>query len=111
SLGQGDALYDAVVLLPDQVSAQAAFDALSGELYPSLAGTLLEDSRFAREAATARLRQAFAAARSPAQLALAGTDDLAAAPPKSRGISTWAQAFGSWGSRDGDGNAAGLDRS
>lgn len=69
-------------------AARLAFDQLSGDLYASAQSAALEDSRFVRDASLGRLRQAFA--------------DPAAA--------LWGQAYGSWGTFDGDGNAAGFDR-
>lgn len=69
-------------------AARVAFDQLSGDLYASAQSAALEDSRFVRDAALGRLRQAFA--------------DPAAA--------MWGQAYGSWGTLDGDGNATGFDR-
>ena len=102
SLGSGNAVFDAVLGL-DAAGARQAFDALSGEVHASLKSGLIEDSRFVREAALARL-QALPAAGG-AKAATAAGNGAADAP-----FAAWAQGFGSWGSTDGDGNAAGLDR-
>ena len=101
SLGSGSTVYDAVVGL-DAAGAAQAFDALSGEIHASLKTGLLEDSRFVREAALARLQALPAAGGANAPKA----DGNAADAP----FAAWTQGFGSRGSTDGDGNAAGLDR-
>jgi outer membrane autotransporter protein len=85
SLGRGNALWDAAVQL-DAASARAAFDQVSGEIHASTKTALLEDSRFVREAALARLSGAEA-------------DSV-----------VWGRLFGSWAQTDSDGNAAQLDR-
>ena len=82
----GGAIYNAVVQL-DAPTARAAFDALSGEVHPSIRTAMIEDSRLPREAV---LR------------ALSGDGP--------DGVHSWAQGFGNWGHSDGDGNAAGIDR-
>jgi outer membrane autotransporter protein len=63
-LGPGNQIFDAVLML-DTPNALRAFDLLSGEIHASVKGTLLEESRFIREAVTGRLRQF---AGSPASL-------------------------------------------
>jgi fibronectin-binding autotransporter adhesin len=88
SLGQGNAVYNAVANLPDAASARAAFDGLSGEAYASVRGVMTDDSRFVRDAAQGRLE-------------MAGSDDRAG----------WGQVFGADGHRNGDGNAARIARS
>ena len=85
SLGAGG-LFSAVVNLSD-AEAPGALDQLSGEIHASARTALIDDSRFAREAAIDRLRQA------------------------SDGAALWGRAFGAAGHWDGDGNAAGMDRS
>jgi outer membrane autotransporter protein len=88
SLPLSNGLVGVLVNLPTDTAAAAAFDQLSGEGLVSLQTGLIEDSRFVREAALGRLNDA--------------SDDRRAA---------WGQAFGSWGSIDGDGNAAEAERS
>jgi fibronectin-binding autotransporter adhesin len=88
SLGQGNAVYNAVANLPDAASARAAFDGLSGEAYASLRGVMTDDSRFVRDAASGRLAEA-------------GAD----------GHAGWGQVFGADGHLSGDGNAARVTRS
>ncbi|MEX2629372.1 MAG: autotransporter domain-containing protein [Tistlia sp.] len=118
SLGPGSALHDRIVGFSEEQALQA-YEALSGELHANVAGNLVEESRLLREISLARLRQKAAAKgrgqqadgrTAPVQLAQAGADDLQA-PPESGTLEAWVQAFGSWGSRDGDGNAAAVDHS
>jgi outer membrane autotransporter protein len=56
ALGVGNAVFDAAVML-DAPNARRAFDLLSGEIHASVTGTILEDSRFVRDAINGRLRQ------------------------------------------------------
>ncbi|WP_404401916.1 autotransporter domain-containing protein [Pelagibacterium halotolerans] len=86
SLGGGE-LFNAIAVLGTEDEARAAFDAISGEIHASAKTALIEDSRFVREAAAARLGIA------------------------SEGLGFWTQAFGASGHTDSDGNAASLDRS
>lgn len=112
SLGAGSALYDAIVTLPDEAAARAAFDQLSGEIHASAKGMLLDDSRFVRDAATARIRAAFAGTAAPSTPVMSyGADGPVLAAADSQRFAVWGQAFGAWGSFDGDGNAAQFDHS
>lgn len=109
SLGPGKPVYNAVIGLSEE-EALEAYEALSGELHANVSGTLIEESRVLRDIPLARLRQAGTGAQAPVQQALAGASDVAAAPaPAARDITSWAQAFGAWGKRDSDGNAAAVD--
>jgi outer membrane autotransporter protein len=84
-LGWNNPIYDAVVnLSADQ--ANQAFDQLAGSDHASLRASLIQDSRFVRDAMLAR-------------------GDLAGA----EGLSMWGRAFGAWGDADSDGNAQGYD--
>jgi len=67
----------------------AALDQLSGEIYADATRAALEDERIVREAVVGRL--------------------AAAADAGLSGNGGWGQVIGSWGSVDGDGNAAGYD--
>ena len=93
--GPGDPVADAVATLGTAAEAQAAFDALSGEVHASTRTLLLDDSRFLREAVSRRLEGDPALAERP----LLGSPAVA-----------WLEAFGSFGSWDGDGNAGELQR-
>lgn len=88
-LGSGP-IFDTVLLLDDG-GARAAFDLLSGEIYPSLQSVLVQDSRFPRNAALDRMSVAGA--------------DVDPAP----GLRVWMQGLGSWGHIDSDGNARRID--
>lgn len=85
--GAGNAVYDAALML-EADAARAAFDQVSGEVHASLKTALLDDSRLPRETALSRLRGAGAG-----------------------GLTGWGLIYGSSGSRDGDGNAAGFRHS
>ena len=100
SLGSGS-LFNAVLNL-STAEAPGALDQLSGEIHASAKTALIEDSRFAREAALERLRIAL------------GSESGDASQPEKRindSFAFWGQGFGSWGHWDSDGNAARLDHS
>ncbi|MDW6020390.1 autotransporter domain-containing protein [Mesorhizobium sp. BAC0120] len=110
SLGSGNAVYDAVLGLSED-QARAAFDQLSGEIHASAQTVLIEDSRFVRDAAMERLRAAFdGVGAAPGPVMAYGDGGPEAAPADTDRFAVWGRAFGSWGSFDGDGNAADLDR-
>lgn len=115
SLGAGNALYLAFVLLEDDAALiQDTLDQLSGEIHGSLKSTLLADSHFLRDAVTGRLRAALSGEDGTAMAAAHGGGAIEPAADYSvaRRISGfWMQGFGGWGDWDGDGNAASLERS
>jgi outer membrane autotransporter protein len=80
-------VYRAIAYLPNADAARAAFDLVSGEIHASVRGATFEDSRFVREAVGVR----------------------ANATPDTRN-SFWMHGYGAWGTFDGDGNAATLNR-
>jgi outer membrane autotransporter protein len=117
--------------------ALQAFDALSGEVHGSVQATVIDDSRYVRQAVLGRLRQAPYAGETGAMAALAtGGPMLAyadpaadrasayadgyspaypinaplAAPVHSPDFTFWAQGVGAWGKINGDGNAADVAR-
>lgn len=102
-LGDGHAVFDAILDL-DEDMARQAFDSLSGEVHASVQSMLLMDSHFTRDAALERLRTAFGGAASESVPVMA----LAALPDS--GVSLWGAGFGSWSNTDSDGNAAGFSR-
>ncbi|ATY33809.1 autotransporter domain-containing protein [Sphingomonas psychrotolerans] len=85
SLPDGNALKDALLLLPTDAAAQAAFDQLSGEIHPSARNAMVEDSRLIRGAVLGRLADG-------------------------EGSGLWGRLFAASGISDGDSNAAALDR-
>ncbi|MGG1947905.1 autotransporter domain-containing protein [Trinickia sp. NRRL B-1857] len=114
SLGQGNALYDAIASQPDVTSARAALDALSGEVYASQKSMMIDDSRLPRDIAIARIRSALAQdAGSAAGLAdsTTGGAQIGADEADVKRVAFWAQAFGGWNQWNGDGNATTFERS
>lgn len=101
SLGWGSTLYGAVVNLSAQ-QAQQAFERLSGEAHASFKTALIEDSRFIREAGLERLRAAMSD--------IGGDKGRQSEKRISDHLTLWGQAFGAFGQRKGDGNAASLSR-
>ncbi|MGZ3304982.1 MAG: autotransporter domain-containing protein [Asticcacaulis sp.] len=83
-------LYTAIAYLPDQASANAAFDQVSGEVHAAANAAFMEDSRFVRKAMTDRMTVPHND----------GPD----------GKATWATLFNSRGHADSDGNAAAAGR-
>ncbi len=106
SLGPGNPIYSAIVGLPDQDSVRRAFNNLSGEGHASERAAIIEDSRFVREAVSDRVRQAFSADAALAQEMPGQT--LQRNPTTGRAF--WSRAFGSFGHRNGDGNASRIGR-
>ena len=125
-----NALYLAV-LNQTAAGARQAFDALSGEIHATVAGTLADDSRYVREAVLGRLMQAGVAGSGNSQVAalaaagpqvasldqqamaigspLAGGGKSLSAPAREP-LAFWTRAYGAWGDFNGDGNAATADR-
>ncbi|MEZ5875560.1 MAG: autotransporter domain-containing protein, partial [Hyphomicrobiales bacterium] len=117
----------AAIFFQTPQGARQAFDALSGEIHATVAGTLADDSRYVREAILGRLMQAgySNAAGQPAALGASGPDvaslddqamalgyddkSLSVAPPHSS-VAFWTRAYGAWADFSGDGNAATADR-
>ncbi|MEJ0076868.1 MAG: autotransporter domain-containing protein [Alphaproteobacteria bacterium] len=109
-----------------------ALDQLSGEVHPSTASVLLDESLYARSAILGRLRQAsyggdtqMASLASGGPMAYANGEEMTAlayakspivtkAPPlvsqPGYDVVFWAQGFGGWGRFDTDGNAAAVRR-
>lgn len=109
ALGPGNQVFDAIIGLGSAAKAQAAFDAVSGEIHASSRTALIEDSEFVRQAVYDRLRMAFdRAAEAPAPLMAYG-DDAKSWVREPDAAAVWGQAIGSWSRWDTDGNAAALD--
>jgi outer membrane autotransporter protein len=115
--------------------ARQAFDALSGELHGSVQTTIIDDSRYIRQAVLGRLRQApYAdgagnmaalgsggpmlayAAAAPGGASAEGDrpafpiNPPPATPAQSADLTFWAQGVGAWGRINSDGNAADVTR-
>lgn len=113
SLAPGDELYDAVIQL-DRTTAREAFDQLSGEIHGSVVTGLAEDSRHIRNAVNDRTRAAFGnvgASSTPVLSYGPNGPILTPAEGAHPGMSVWGTTYGAWGSTNGDGNAAPIDRS
>jgi outer membrane autotransporter protein len=131
-LGEGNPLYDAI-LVQSVAGAQQAFNALSGEVHATVSSVLANDSHYVRDILLGRLAQAYygrvgngaavagLAAGGPTAVAGlngaplmglgmgegAGDDQgLAVTSP----ITFWAQGYGAWADFNGNGNAAGANR-
>lgn len=119
ALGFGDPVHDAVLAATAR-DARAAFDGLSGEVHATALATAVATSRLARDAVLARMRGPLAgeagrlvpaayAADRPGEAPAASMVTVRTIDPRAFGL--WGQGFGSWGRTDGDGNAAGTERS
>ncbi|MDJ0512729.1 MAG: autotransporter domain-containing protein, partial [Methyloceanibacter sp.] len=112
------------ILEQTAAGARQAFDALSGELHATVAGTLVDDSRYAREAVLGRMMQAShvngalgsngpqVASHNDGAMRLGGKfvgEEVAAASVR-QPLAFWTEGYGAWGTFDGDGNAATADR-
>ncbi|CAM4131312.1 Subtilase-type serine protease [Bordetella tumbae] len=103
------------ILLIDTPAARAAFDSLSGELHPSIASALIDDSRYTRDAITNRLRTAVGGAGESS--ALRSLYASATHPLSDRvsvlepAVATWGQFYGAWGHMSSPGRSAQLQRS
>ncbi|MEP9375100.1 autotransporter domain-containing protein [Aquabacter sp. CN5-332] len=112
ALGQGNPVYNALAGQTNVVSANAAFNALSGEVYPSALSVFQNESLILRRAVLDRARVPVATpANAPLSYAAKATagpfsagSDVVAVPGTPNAF--WAQGFGAWGQIDGNGNAA-----
>lgn len=99
-LGTG-ALFSAVTNLSD-AEAVGAIDQLSGEAHPSFLATLMEDSRFVRDAAIDRLRTLFDGV---------GARESSSRPAIGSGISLWGHVYGAFGDVSAGTDTSSVDRS
>ncbi len=111
--GQGlDRLFTATTLSNaaavglNAITAPAAYDQLSGEIYASMQSILLEESLYVRDGVLGRLRQASSAPGANG-LGAAQTAPLVPGLP----LTLWAEGYGGWGQTSGTGNSAGDSRS
>jgi len=120
SLGAGHPVYDAL-LLQTVDSAPAAFDALSGEIHATTAGSSLRSTRVVHDVLLNRLTAQPGTGNAFGQTQVVQAAYTADAP--GRAVSPvpvrfapapyllWGQGLGSWGETQTDGNAATVDRS
>jgi outer membrane autotransporter protein len=117
SLPPTSAVTTPILNLPSTDGVPQILDQLSGEIHASAQTALMEDSRFARDAATDRIREAFCSpgARTTTGNGAKGAASASHMPADCAGntdhATSWTQAIGSWGHTDGDANAATIDRS
>ncbi|WP_378943427.1 autotransporter domain-containing protein [Mesorhizobium sp. ANAO-SY3R2] len=110
-LGIGHAVFDGVIGL-SVGQAQAAFGHLTGEMHASLTGSLIETSGFLGDAASTRLRSAFADVAAPALPVMAyGPGGPELAPADTERFAVWSQALGAWGQSVSNVNGAELEHS
>jgi outer membrane autotransporter protein len=122
---------DQALLSQSASGARQAFDTLSGEIYASSQTVMLAGSRYLRETVLGRMRQASFTGRIGPMAALASggpdftpaeesTNNNTGGQPHFDSVKTasdtapdttfWAQGVGAWGSFDGDGNTANVNR-
>ncbi|GLQ97229.1 autotransporter outer membrane beta-barrel domain-containing protein [Dyella mobilis] len=94
--------FTTVANLQSDAQIRAAADQLSGEIHATAQNVFLEDSRFVRDAVTARLRQA-----GPDGQNLDETSGQTA-KTQANGVAWWGQFIGSWGHHDSNGNDASM---
>ncbi|SDT61414.1 autotransporter serine protease [Pseudomonas prosekii] len=85
-LGAGNALYETLLLAPNAAVAQQAFQQLSGEIHPAISNMLINDSRYLRDAVSARLQE---------------RDLYDAGAPTDDNSNLWVKVLGAWGKSDG----------
>lgn len=116
--GNGE-LYRWVFGAEDPVALANSFALLDGEVHADVTGALAQQSMQAELAILSRLSR-IGGAKAPAisaplaygeEPSAKGASAFSALSPVDMGYSAWTQAFGSWTSTDGDGNAAGVDTS
>ena len=122
ALGLGSPIFNAVVTQNSAAGAQAAFDALSGEIHASAVTAAFEDQRLPRDAIFGRLSGSLETPLLGVGSTMTGAyaADLPSRGPalapvavqmyQPRLFGLWAQGFGDWGKTNGDHNAAKLTR-
>jgi subtilase-type serine protease len=105
-----DPLVDNILTL-DKKNAPRTTAQLPGRIYGSLAGVLLDDSRFINEAVNNRMRSAFGVTSTPMPVLAFGPDGAELQAATTDRFALWAQGFGSWMDKESDAAFAGLDRS
>lgn len=108
ALPDGNVLGDAVMSQASVSGAQQAFNAVSGELYPSTLSALQSESLILRRAVLDRARVPVPQIATPAlgYAASSAQGDVVAVPGTPNAF--WAQAYGAWSQIDGTSNAAAL---
>tara|TARA_R110000868_G_scaffold71443_1_gene209251 strand:- start:721 stop:3600 length:2880 start_codon:yes stop_codon:yes gene_type:complete len=107
ALGGGNAVYDEILTMTAE-DAQAAFDALSGDVYASARTAFFANAQAFDEALLDRLRLFGAHGHAPKLAYASLSNDVGQAGRA--GPAVWGQIFGNWGETDSDGNAGKLNR-
>lgn len=127
-LPTGNPLID-IIQFQTLEGALTAFNSLSGEVYATTAGVVVDQSRYMRQTLVGRLIQAGhgsgssgglvvgaapddVAARPSGMMALGGRDDgwARTSAPTLQDLVFWTKAYGAWGDFDGNGNAGSASR-
>ncbi len=111
TLPAGNPLSNAILMMTDEGTLQAALDTLSGEVHATFATALMANSQIAASAAGNRIRAAFASVGAPTSVPVLayGPGGPLPAPADTERAAVWGTAFGSWANYDGNANAAGFD--
>lgn len=111
ALGEGNAVFEALLMLPDSAVAPA-LNQLTGEIYPSVNTVIQQESVYLRDAVGARLRQAdMGTDASALGYAAKAAGPATAALSRELAPTLWAQGYGAWGDAFGNGNAATISSS
>ncbi|MFD1490959.1 autotransporter outer membrane beta-barrel domain-containing protein, partial [Ancylobacter vacuolatus] len=111
ALGEGNAVFEAITMLPEGAVAPA-YNQLTGEIYPSINTVIQQESVYLRDAVGARLRQAdLGAGTSALSYAAKAAGPATAALSRELAPTLWAQGYGAWGDAFGNGNAATISSS
>lgn len=107
----GSTVSDALLNSPTFDAARSALDQLSGSALASAKGAMLYDSRYSRDPAIDRLRNAFCTEGAGAPRKREGwADGGTCGNDPAGGRVAWGQTWGGWGHTNGNGNAGGIDR-
>ncbi|MCP4316034.1 MAG: autotransporter domain-containing protein [Hyphomicrobiales bacterium] len=105
SLSPYDDLAQAILALTTAANVQAAYDALSGQIHPSLKGALLDNSQHKVNAVNKRIHAAFL--NGDTQTSTAAFGNLSSLADGDNGF--WITGYGSWSDSDATGNTAQMD--
>ncbi|OYZ99640.1 MAG: autotransporter outer membrane beta-barrel domain-containing protein [Rhizobiales bacterium 17-65-6] len=104
----GNAVYDALVVLPTAAVAPA-FNQLSGEAYASVNTVIQQEAVYLRDAVGARLRQGLAPqGAQPLAYAAKAAGPATAQLAEGYTPTLWMQGYGGWGNAFGNTNAASI---
>jgi len=108
AIPEGGALSGALLLLPDDQAAQAAFDSVSGEIHASGKTSLVQASQALGNVIGGRLAGLFDAATVSATPVLAGDQSEPSVIAPTEASNGWGTVYGALGEVGSDGNAASL---